>query len=121
MTPILWSWSSDCTGDGFLGLNFHYLHPIDRQKFFDNLTQYLNDNRYDKNPDAFFRVDYPTIKASKGLQHYKASIKWYYYKNIATKVTEVPPIYWKFMLFLPLERFKNEVKESVWKHSRKKI
>jgi len=111
----------DYTENGFLGLNFHYLHPMDRQVFFDSLTKYLNDEEFDTNPDAYFDVAYGTLKAMKALSHYKPTIKRYYYKNIVTKVTEIPPIYWKFMLFLPLERFKNEVKENVWKHSRKKI
>ena len=109
------------TDNGFLGLNLHYLDHISRQAFFDNLVKYLNDEEFDKNPKAHFDISYPAIKASKQLAYYKPTIKRYYYENIRTKVTEVPPIYWKFMLFLPLERFKNQIKENVWKDSKRKI
>ena len=109
------------TDNGFIGLNFHYLHPSNRQVFFDALAKYLNDYEFDKNLNAYFKVSYATLTAAKNLSPYKPTIKRYYYKNIVTKVTEIPPIYWKFMLFLPLERFKKEVKENVWKQSRKKI
>lgn len=111
----------DFTKDGFLGLNFHYLHPNDRASFFNNLQTYVNDEEYDRNPNALFSVDYGTLKAVKTLKYYKPSIKRYYYKNIVTKVTQVPPIYWKFMLFLPLERFAKIGKEQVWKESRRKF
>ena len=110
----------DYTENGFIGLNFHYLYPIDRQMFFNKLVRYVNDTKFDKNPDAYLNVSYANIKIAKN-SYYKPTIKRYYYKNIVTKITEIPPIYWKFMLFLPLERFQKEVKESVWKESRRKI
>lgn len=111
----------DYTENGFIGLNFHYIDPLARQVFFNNLVEYLNDEDFDQNPNAYFDIGYAALKATKELSHYKPTIKRYYYKNIVTKVTEVPPLYWKFMLFLPLERFKKEIKETVWKDSRKKI
>ena len=110
----------DYTENGFIGLNFHYLYPIDRQMFFNKLVRYVNDTKFDKNPDAYLNVSYANIKIAKN-SYYKPTIKRYYYKNIVTKITEIPPIYWKFMLFLPLERSQKEVKESVWKESRRKI
>lgn len=111
----------DYTDNGFLGLNFHYLDPMSRQVFFNRLVEYLNDEDFDTNPNAYFDIGYAALKATKELSYYRPTIKRYYYKNIVTKVTEVPPIYWKFMLFLPIERFKKETKEAVWKDSRKKI
>jgi len=111
----------DYAENGFIGLNFHYLNPMDRQIFFNTLVKYLNDEDFDENPKAYFDLAYATLKATKDLKYYKPTIKRYYYKNIVTKVTEVPPLYWKFMLFLPLERFKKEVKENVWKESKRKI
>jgi hypothetical protein len=107
--------------DGFLGLNFHYLHPNDRAIFFNNLQTYVNDEEFDKNPNAIFSLNYGTLKAAGALRYYKPTIKRYYYKNIVSKVTEVPPLYWKFMLFLPLDRFAKMVAEQVWKESRRKI
>ena len=109
------------TQDGFLGLNFHYLHPNDRASFFNNLQTYVNDEEFDKNPNALFGIDYASLKSVKALKYYRPSIKRYYYKNIISKVTQVPPVYWKFMLFLPLERFSKMVKEQVWKESRRKL
>jgi len=109
------------TEDGFLGLNFHYLHPNDRARFFNNLQTYVNDEEFDRNPNAIFSLNYGTLKAAGALRYYKPTIKRYYYKNIVTKVTEVPPLYWKFMLFLPLDRFAKMIKEQVWKESRRKL
>ncbi len=109
------------TEDGFLGLNFHYLHPNDRAKFFNNLQTYVNDEEFDRNANAIIGLHYGTLKSVGALRYYKPSIKRYYYKHIVSKVTEVPPIYWKFMLFLPLERFAKMIKEQVWKESRRKL
>lgn len=107
--------------NGFLGLNFHYLSPNDRTIFFNNLQSYVNDEEFDKNPNAKFSMTYAALRSAGSLRYYKPTIKRYFYKNIMTKVTEVPPAYWKFMLFLPLERFSKMLKEQVWKESRKKI
>lgn len=109
------------TNNGFMGLNFHYIDHMSRQVFFNGLIEYVNDEQFDKNPNAYIDINYATLKATKKLSYYRPTIKRYYYKNIVSKVTEIPPVYWKFMLFLPLERFQEETKESVWKHSRKKI
>ena len=115
---------------GFLGLNFHYLHPMDRANFFNFLSRFINDSRFDKNLDARISVSYQALKSAqtigtskrgKAVRFYKAAIKRYYYSNVVTKVTEVPPIYWKFMLFLPIDRFANIVREEVWKQSRRMI
>lgn len=105
---------------GFLGLNFHYLHPNERADFFNVLSKFINDPKYDQNPSAKMAVTYSVLKRSK-TGYYKPCIKRYYYSNIVTKVTTVPPIYWKFMLFLPIDRFAKMVREEVWKNSRRTI
>lgn len=114
---------------GFLGLNFHYLHPNDRAAFFNKLTSFVDNSNYDK-MDARIAVTYAALKSAynlgtgrkkKAIGAYLPSIKRYYYANIVTKVTEVPPIYWKFMLFLPSDRFAKIVREEVWKRSRRMI
>ena len=55
----------DYTENGFIGLNFHYLYPIDRQMFFNKLVRYVNDTKFDKNPDAYLNVSYANIKIAK--------------------------------------------------------
>jgi hypothetical protein len=115
---------------GFLGLNFHYLHPNDRANFFNNISRFINDPEYDQNSDARIAVTYQALKTAKttgsakkgrALEFYKACTKRYYYSNIVTKVVDVPPVYWKFMLFLPIDRFSNILREEAWKKSRRMI
>lgn len=105
---------------GFLGLNFHYLHPMERADFFNDLSKYINDPKYDTNPGAKMAVTYSVMKKSK-IGYYRPCIKRYYYSHIVSKVTAVPPVYWKFMLFLSIDRFAKMVRDQVWKESRRMI
>ena len=104
---------------GFLGINFHYLHPNDRADYFNGLQMFVDDESFDLNPDATIAITYSKIKRLSSA--YKPTIKRYYYSHIVTKAIEIPPIYWKFVLILPVDRFAKIMREEVWKKSRRML
>lgn len=103
---------------GFIGLNLHYLRPIDRAIFMDKLYQFEIPDK--KNNTMRINITYPTLEASKRLDYYKACIKRYRYYNIGSFFVAVTPEEWDQVLFLPTENFKKEPKKTVWKISRSK-
>jgi len=111
---------------GFLGLNFHYLPPVKRSAFINNLLKNVgnqNWSEYDqqmrpKNPDSRIRVGYPILKNKSELRLFKYCIKRYYLKQIVTNIAFIPPTEWKTVPFFPLDRFRGATKANVWSLAR---
>jgi hypothetical protein len=92
-------------GNGFLGLNFHYLPPLLRAKLMDAI-------------DRSKSVNYEALARIKEI---KPTVKRYLYKHITSKVVIVDEEEKEIALFLPTERFKKENKLVVWGDSRRMI
>jgi hypothetical protein len=92
-------------GNGFLGLNFHYLPPLLRAKLMDAI-------------DRSKSVHYEGLSRIKEL---KPTVKRYLYKHITSRVVIVDEDEKEIALFLPTERFKKENKLVVWGDSRRMI
>jgi len=106
-------------GDGFLGLNLHYLPPRVRAGFMDKL---MNFALYDDNDEVKrLRVTYEIISASKRFREFKPCIKRYLYTNIASKLLKVQPNEWETAVFLPVHQFQKESAKTVWKESTDEI
>jgi hypothetical protein len=106
-------------GDGFLGLNLHYLPPRIRAGFMDKL---MNFALYDDNDEIKrLRITYEIISASKRFREFKPCIKRYLYTNIASKLLKVQPNEWETAVFLPVHQFQKERAGSVWKESTDEI
>lgn len=58
---------------GFIGLNFHYLHPIHRAYFMDAIYDYSNNQNNYKLKQI--NIKYNTFKISSRLRYYKPCIK----------------------------------------------
>ena len=101
-------------GNSILGLNLHYLHPIVRAKFLNDLLKFVDNKDYVVDPPALFKTPYPLLKATAKLKPYRAAIKRYYINCINTKVNVIPSDEWKFTTFMPLEKFKGASREEVW-------
>jgi len=91
--------------DGFLGLNFHYLHPIMRAKLMDSI-------------DKIDRINWDNVSKIKQI---RPTVKRYLYTHITSKVVLLNEEEKELALFLPLERFEKEDKKTVWKDSRRII
>lgn len=103
---------------GFLGLNFHYLHPIDRAIFMDRLFDLeIADS---KNRTMRINISYDLLKQSNRFRYYKACIKRYRLYNVGNFFVNIPPQEWELALFLPTEHFMKETRKTVWDISRSK-
>lgn len=105
--------------NGFTGLNLHYLPPVLRARFFDRLTQFTNNKKYDES--TRFRLTYNFLRSSSKLEMFKPCFKRYLNSQVTTRITEVPATEWEVALFLPTDKFVKNSRTTVWKKSRAMI
>ena len=104
---------------GFYGLNLHYLPHKQRAIFFDKLTDYTTNERY--NLTTRLRLSYNLLKGSSRLSAFAPCFKHYLSEHVRSRMVEVPASDWETVLFLPSENFKKKNKNQVWTDSRKMI
>ena len=102
---------------GFYGLNLHYLPPKQRAIFFDKLTDYTNNKKFDKS--TRLRLKYDLLKSAAKLKFYQPCFKHYLTDHVKSKMIEVPADQWEAVLFLPSESFVKKGKNAVWTESKK--
>lgn len=106
-------------GDGFLGMNLHYLPPRIRAGFMDKL---MNFAIYDDNDEIKrLRVTYDIVSASRRYKEFRPCVKRYLYKNIASKLLKVEPNEWETAVFLPVHQFQKAKVNEVWRDSIQEI
>lgn len=103
----------DTYKDGFLGLNFHYLSPIDRQMFFTKILKFSNQkgDPMDFTDKAIFNISWDAVK---NIKHADKMIHKYLYGHVRTSLLEAPPNEWENVIFLPYQRFVGASAKSVW-------
>ena len=103
----------DTYKDGFLGLNFHYLSPIDRQKFFTKILKFSNQkgDPMDFTDKARFNISWDAVQ---NIKHADKMIHKYLYGHVRTSLLEAPPNEWENVIFLPYQRFVGASAKSVW-------
>jgi hypothetical protein len=104
---------------GFTGLNLHYLPPILRAKFFDKLTEFTNNKKYDNS--TRFRLTYNFLQASSRLKEFQPCFKRYLTNHVESKIVEIPAPEWEVALFLPTDQFVYNTRQTVWKKTRKML
>lgn len=106
-------------GDGFLGLNLHYLPLNYRLLFMDKLMKYatLKDNHDIQR----IRVTYDILNASRRFPEFRVCVKRYLYSNIRSKILTVQPNEWDIAVYLPIQQFKKARETAVWKESLEEI
>ena len=105
--------------DGWLGLNLHYLDRPLRTRLFDKLLQFANDKSLDK--ITKLRLSYGLLKNVSRYPEVRPCIKRYLTTHVRSELLKIEPIDWEIALFLPVEQFQKEKKETVWKKSKEKI
>lgn len=103
----------DVYKDGFLGLNFHYISPIERQKFFSKIMKFATQKGEpeDMTDKARFNVTWDAVKNIKGADK---MIHKYLYGHVRTSLLEAPPNEWENVIFLPYQRFVGASAKAVW-------
>ncbi len=105
----------DIYDDGFLGLNFHYLAPKYRVALMDKLLEYTNNDRMDKTTKL--KVSYELLKKAGQLPEIAPCIKRYLSNHVQSNFISIDAQDWAIAIFLPVERFVKESKETVWQKS----
>jgi hypothetical protein len=101
---------------GFLGLNFHYLHPTERSQFFTKILKFSNQKGEPKDftDKASFNISWEAVQ---NIKHADKLIHKYLYGHVKTSLLEAPANEWENVIFLPYQKFvftgKHSLK-SVW-------
>ena len=118
MYPLILTIDIDATS--ILGLNFHYLKPLHRIIFMDELYKYLG-TRFN---EPVIRIDYKKLMSKSTLKYYKPCIKRYLFKNISQQISIIGQDEWELAMFLPTEKFvvgsggeKTSNKQKIWENS----
>lgn len=109
----------DLYDDGWLGINLHYLDRNIRLRLFDKLLQYANDKSLDK--ITKLRLSYGLLKNVARFPEVRPCIKRYLTNFVKSELLPIAPVDWEIALFLPVEQFQKERKETVWERSQEKI
>lgn len=106
-------------GDGFLGLNLHYLPLKYRVAFLGKLMKYAT--MTGDNEIARLRVTYDILSASKRLREFRPCIKRYLTGHIKSKILAVQPHEWNIAIALPIHQFKGAKPKEIWEDSLKEM
>jgi hypothetical protein len=106
-------------GDGFLGLNMHYLPLKYRVVFLDKLMDYADYD--DGNNVTRLRISYDILTASRQYKEFRPCIKKYLMSGVRSKILAIDSKEWEVAVFLPVQNFKKEPANLVWQESMKEI
>ena len=103
-------------GNGFLGINFHYLAPKDRAFLLDEIKVFVNDKSLSEN--ARIMLTYDMLRGFTKFKRAKPCIKRYLTTYMKSQFIPVLPDEWGPSIFLPVENFKKKSKKAVWAESK---
>jgi hypothetical protein len=103
----------DVYKDGFMGLNFHYLFPVERMKFLTKIMKFATQKGEpeDMTDKARFNVSWDAVRNIKNADK---MIHKYLYGHVRTSLLEAPPNEWENAIFLPYQRFVGAKAKQVW-------
>ena len=103
--------------DGFLGINFHYLHPSDRAILMDEIKIFVNDRTL--SDTARIKLKYDMLRGFTRFKRAKPCLKRYLTTRMKSQFIPVGTDEWAPALFLPVEKFRKKNKQAVWGESRR--
>lgn len=109
----------DATGNGFNGLNLHYLPPVTRARFLDKLMETTSDKKLTEK--TRMQITMNLLQSTKKFREFAPCHKNYLFSHVKSQMKLVPANYWEMISFLPVEKFEKQTKNSVWQESRKQI
>ena len=102
--------------DGFLGINFHYLHPSDRAILMDEIKIFVNDRTL--SDITKIKLKYDMLRGFTRFKRAKPAIKRYLTTYMKSQFIPVTPEEWAPAIFLPVEKFRKRNKQAVWAESK---
>lgn len=107
------------TGDGFYGLNLHYIPPRLRARLMDALYEYTTSETLDENTKI--RISYRMLNSVSKLKYFRPCVKQYLFSHFRSKFFRIDPTEWNMAIMLPLDRFAKADKNTVYKESKERI
>lgn len=108
-------------GDGFLGVNYHYLHPMERALLMDRILEAFDAPTDELRVLNRSRLSYSTLdNFGSRYKYFKPALKKYLFTRIKSRMIELEEAEWKVALFLPSYKFVGARPQKVWADSRKK-
>ena len=104
--------------NGFLGLNLHYLPPMQRAILLDKLMDY---KKAYKTPRAFMKVSYALLKSAVKSSLFAPTVHRYLTWHVKTAFVKVESEYWERAARLPVQQFQKASSAQVWKDSAKAV
>jgi hypothetical protein len=105
--------------DGFLGLNLHYIHPKQRIILLDKLSDFTNNDKYDKTTKL--RLSYSLLASTSKMFEHQPCIKRYLFSQVGSRFLEITADEWDIAALLPMESFVGASTSKVYSDSRKKF
>lgn len=91
-------------GDGFLGINFHYLPPMARARLLNALSDITNNDKYDDTTKLL--VSYKVLKMSSiQFSGFQNCVKRYLYAHVRSPFHYVSPRDWEKAVLMPLQKW----------------
>lgn len=93
--------------NGFIGINFHYLHPMARAKLLDALVKV--GKRRDK-----MMLSWQILKGASQLKLVEPCVKRYLYSQVRSPMIKIEKDDWLPAALMPLQSFQKQSAEYVW-------
>ena len=103
------------TGNFALGMNMHYLPPVERARLMMALWSVVNTKKLDDHSRLL--INYKLLNNASKFVYFKPCIKKYLLTNIRSRVMTISPLHWNQVLMLPLSRFMKNTDYKVWQDS----
>ena len=104
---------------GFHGLNLHYLSPLIRAQFLDELMGLAPKKLRDDT--RLMRLKYDLLVKARRFKEFKPCFKHYLVDHVKSRIRRVPMTEWEIAVFLPVDNFKKVNRDTVHRYSRKII
>lgn len=91
-------------GNGFLGINLHYLPPLARANLLSSLKKLANNNKYDDSTKLV--ISYEILRAHAiQFKGFESCIKRYLFSHVRSSFHQVSSSDWDKAVLLPLQRW----------------
>lgn len=99
--PLVFPISSD--GPSFLGMNMHYLNPLQRSSLMNALRDLRTNSQYDETTKI--ALSYQILNSSAKYKYFDKTLHRYLYTHVKSRFLLIPPAEWNYAMSLPLAEF----------------
>lgn len=93
------------TGDGFTGINLHFLDMGTRASILDGLSIFLNNDKYDDS--TRFLLSYDLLKNMSRFAPIQSCMRRYLYSQMVSPLIYIEPNHWETAIFLPVANMRS--------------